>query len=147
MTPNQYSLLRDYFEEPDSNNDVVLKFDFTTSIQVTCILETEIATLGLVPPSTRIGITYGKVFDLVKVYVPAGRGSGDTPSLFTGSSSQLPTIMKDSIRGSFGKAGATAIPGFTPGAVMAGKVVRVDYVPLSDGSALAGAVVTFLLYV
>jgi hypothetical protein len=141
-----YTSLKDYFEEPNSNNDVVLKFDFTNGgLAVTSILETDIERLELYPPSVRIGITHGKVYDLVKVYVPAGRATGDTVSLFTSGNSPLPTIVRDSIRANFGKAAANSGTGYTVPSIFVGKVLRVDYLTESTGQ-LGGAVVSLLMY-
>jgi hypothetical protein len=143
-----YTGTKDYFEEPNSGNDLVLQFDIVDgAISVSAMEETDIVKLGLVPPSSRIGTKYGKTLDVVKVFVPAGRSTGDTIQLFTNPNSGFASIFTAGIYPFMGKAFSTAgLTSLLP-TVFAGKVLRVDYIPMSDGSGTAAAIVTFLLYV
>lgn len=137
---------KDYFEEPNGNNDLVLYFNYSTgSLQITCILETDIPKLGLAPPSSRIGTTYGRTLDLVKVYASASPFTADTTLLFTNLNSTFIEAMQSGVFSNTKKFAATAGVTLTANAY-AGKILRVDYIPESTGRA-GGAVITLLLYI
>lgn len=144
-----YTGTKDYFEEPNTGNDLVLRFTNNgTSFGITAIEESDLGRLGLVPPSSKIGAPYGKVLDIVKLHIPAGRASGDTIQLFTNPNSGFADAFYTGIYPFIGKAFANAGQSSKfPAAGFAGKVLRVDYIPLSDGSAAASAIITLLLYV
>jgi hypothetical protein len=143
-----YTGTKDYFEEPNSGNDLVLQFNNDAgTISVSAMEETDLVKLKLVPPSSRIGTKYGKTLDIVKVFVPAGRSTGDTVQLFTNPNSGFATIFTVGIYPFMGKAFSTAGLSSLLPATFAGKILRVDYIPMSDGSGTAAAIVTFLLYV
>lgn len=140
-----YTGNKDYFEEPQSGNDLVLLFDTSTgSLQVTCILESDIAKQGLVPPSSRLGVTYGKSLDLIKVYATPSRLTPDTVTFFTSGSSGFLTAISDSVLSSAKKLAATA--GVTLGTKTAGKILRADFIP-DNSAGVTGAVITFLFYI
>jgi len=140
-----YTGVKDYFEEPNSNNDLVLYFDYSSGgLEITCILETDIPKLGLIPPSSRIGTTYGRTLDLVKVYAGASSFTADTTLLFTNLNSTFVEAMQSGVFNNAKKFAATA--GVTLNGNYAGKILRVDYIPETTGK-LGGAVITLLLYI
>lgn len=141
-----YTATKDYFEEPNTGGDLVLYIDSSSGeVEITCIEETALPTLGLVPPSSRIGVTYGKFLDVVKIYVSASAYTGDTISLFSDKNSPLYNTLTSSI---FPRlkiiVAATGLGGINTDQI-AGKVLRVDYLPESTGK-FAGAIITLLLY-
>ena len=88
-----YTASKDYFEEPNTGGDLVLLFDTSSgALEVTCIQETDIVPLGLMPPSSKLGVTYGKSLDLVKVYASANSFTADTTLLFTNLMSMLDRV-------------------------------------------------------
>lgn len=142
-----YTATKDYFEEPLTGGDLVLLFDLTSGeMQVTCIQETDILQLGLMPPSSRIGVTYGKTLDLIKVFASAAPFfTSDTSLLFGNLNSTFFSQMQAGIFSNLKSLAATA--GVTLGQeIYAGKILRVDYFPESSGRA-ASAVITLLLYI
>lgn len=141
-----YTASKDYFEEPNTGGDLVLEFTVDSgAILVTAMAETDLVILGLVPPSSRIGVAYGKVFDIVKISVSPGRYTGNTIQLFTNPNSGFSSILADAVYLSMQKAFSSAsLSGLLP-SVFAGKVLRVDYIPMSDGT--SAAIITLLLYV
>ncbi len=141
-----YTASKDYFEEPNTGGDLVLLFDFSSgALEVTCIQETDIVPLGLMPPSSKLGVTYGKTLDLVKVYASASPFTADTTLLFTNLNSTFIEAMQSGVFSNTKKFAATAGVTLTANAY-AGKILRVDYIPESTGRA-GGAVITLLLYI
>jgi hypothetical protein len=141
-----YTGTKDYFEEPQSGNDLILLFDFSSgSLEVTCIEETDLGRLGLLSPSSKLGTTYGKTLDLVKVYASASPFTADTTLLFTNLNSTFIEAMQSGVFSNTKKFAATAGVTLTANAY-AGKILRVDYIPESTGRA-GGAVITLLLYI
>lgn len=141
-----YTGSKDYFEQPLTNGDLVLLFDYSSgAAEVTCIQETDIGRLNLVPPSSRIGVTYGTTLDLVKIYASGSSFTGDTTLLFTNPNStfvsQITDGVSNSIKVRIGQAQlAITVDSF------AGKVLGVEYIP--DGTGKFGcAIVTLLLYI
>lgn len=141
-----YTATKDYFDEPLTNGDLVLLFDYSSgSLEITCIQETDLLTLNLIPPSSKIGVQYGKTLDIVKVYAGAGPFTADTTLLFTNLNSTFVDQMQSGVINNVKKFAATA--GVTLEAnAYAGKILRVDYLQESTGK-LGAAIVTLLLYV
>ena len=137
-----YTGSKDYFEEPLTGGDLVLRFTIPSST-VTCISETDIGRLGLVAPSSRIGVAYGKPLDIIKIFVRVNSLNGDTASLLTGGNGVI-SIMSGNFATTMQK--QYGVLGIALPAVYAGKVLRVDYIPDSTASA-PSAVVTMALYV
>lgn len=141
-----YTATKDYFDEPLTSGDLVLLFDYNSgSLEVTCIQETDILPLGLMTPSSKLGVTYGKTLDLIKVYASASPFTADTTLLFTNLNSTFISAMQEGVFSNTKKFAATAGVTLTANAY-AGKILRVDYIPESTGRA-GGAVITLLLYI
>jgi hypothetical protein len=142
-----YTASKDYFEEPGTGGDLVLLFDMSSGeLQVTCIQETDILQLGLIPPSSKIGVTYGKTLDLIKVFASATPFfTSDTTLLFNDLNS---TFLSQLQGGAFSNLKSLAtLAGVTlTQDIYAGKILRVDYFPESSGRS-ASAVITLLLYI
>lgn len=144
---------KDYFEEPNSGNDLILQFseDDNGDYVVTAIEETDIPTLGLAPPSSVFGVAEGKVYDLIKVHVPGSSFTLDTTQLFTSVNSKFPSLIYDTVRSSLIKAWARSIAekggsGSVPISILVGKILRVDIIPTADGK-ISSTIVTLLMYV
>ena len=139
-----YTGTKDYFEEPNTGGDLVLYIDASDgNLQISCIEETELLTLGLIPPSSKIGVQYGKFMDLVKLYVGASPATADTISLFSDQNSPFFNLVQNQLLNRV-KTLASGVSGAFTG-VIAGKVLRIDYLNDSTGK-LGGAVVTLLIY-
>lgn len=142
-----YTGIKDYFEEPNSQNDLVLLLDSSSgALEISCIEETSLRTLGFVPPSSRIGVTYGKFMDLVKIYVSASASTGDTISLFSDQNSPFFNVMQNQIFTRIKTLTAAAGLSSAATGIVAGKVLRIDYLPESTGK-FGGAIITLLLYI
>jgi hypothetical protein len=140
-----YTASKDYFEEPNTGGDLILVFDSTSgSLAISCIEETALATLGMAPPSSKIGVTYGKFLDVVKIYVNASQYTGDTSSLFSDRNSPFFNMMETQVLNRFKSLIGAAQAGGSSDFI-AGKILRVDYLPESTGK-FAGAIVTVLFY-
>jgi hypothetical protein len=140
-----YTATKDYFEEPNTGGDLILVFDSTSgSLEISCIEETTLPTLGMAPPSSKIGVTYGKFLDVVKIYVSASSATGDTISLFSDRNSPFFNIMEAQVLNRF-KNLIAAAQSASSSNFIAGKILRVDYLPESTGK-FAGAIVTVLFY-
>ena len=141
-----YTGTKDYFEEPQSGNDLILLFDFSSgSLEVTCIEETDLGRLGLLSPSSKLGTTYGKSLDLVKVYASANSFTADTTLLFTNLNSTFISALQSGVFNNVKNFAAAANVNLTSSAY-AGKILRVDYLPESTGK-FGGAIITLLLYI
>jgi hypothetical protein len=141
-----YTAGKDYFEEPNTGGDLVLLFNFSSgALEVTCIQETDIVPLGLMPPSSRLGVTYGKTLDLVKVYASANSFTADTTLLFTNLNSTFISALQSGVFNNVKNFAPAANVTLTSSAY-AGKILRVDYLPESTGK-FGGAIITLLLYI
>jgi hypothetical protein len=142
-----YTATKDYFEEPNTGGDLVLLLDTSNgALEVSCIEETQLLTLRLIPPSSRIGVQYGKFMDLVKIYVSASQSTGDTISLFSDENSPFFNVMQNQIFTRIKNLTAAAgLPSAATG-IVAGKVLRIDYLPESTGK-FGGAVITLMFYI
>lgn len=145
-----YTGSKDYFEEPLTGGDLIIMWTTIAGVtSVTAIAETDLPVYGLVPPSSRMGVTYGKPLDLIKIYIPT-TGIFSTNTLTTGTASPLTTFVTDTLLGTIVKARSLsvaigiAVPPLSEN--VAGKVLRIDYLPTSDGGK-AMAVITLLMYV
>lgn len=146
--PNTWN--KDYFEEPQRGNDLIVMWTTTGGITtVTAISEDDILQNNLIPPSSRMGVADGKALDLIKIYIPT-TSIFSTDSLFVSAASPLTTYIGDVLGNNILKARANAlakgIPVPTLSDSKAGKILRIDYLPTSDGGK-AMAVITLLMYV
>ena len=142
-----YTATKDYFEEPNTGGDLVLLLDSRSGgLEVSCIEETELLTRNLIPPSSRIGVEYGKFMDLVKLYVGASPSTGDTISLFSDQNSPFFNAMQNQIFNRIKNLTAAGGKSDAFTGIVAGKVLRIDYLNDSTGK-LGGAVVTLMLYI
>lgn len=142
-----YTGTKDYFDEPQSGHDLILLFNYASgSLELTCIDEAELGRLGLVAPSSKLGTTYGKTLDLIKVFASATPFfTSDTTLLFGNLNSTFLSQMQGGVFTNVKSFAAAA--GVTLGQdIYAGKILRVDYFPESSGRA-ASAVITLLLYI
>jgi hypothetical protein len=142
-----YTATKDYFEEPNTGGDLVLLLDSRSGgLEVSCIEEAELLTRNLIPPSSRIGVTYGKFMDLVKLYVSASSSTGDTISLFSDQNSPFFNVIQNQVLNRIKNLTAAAgLSGAATG-IYAGKVLRIDYLPESTGK-FGGAIITLMLYI
>jgi hypothetical protein len=141
-----YTATKDYFEEPNTGGDLVLLIDGSAGLEISCIEEAELLTLELIPPSSRIGVKYGKFMDLVKLYVGASPSTGDTISLFSDQNSPFFNAMQNQIFNRIKNLTAAGGKSDAFTGIVAGKVLRIDYLNDSTGK-LGGAVVTLMLYI
>lgn len=149
MAYNPYtptSLNKDFYEEYNGN-DLILRFNGTNGLY-DYISEADLRTENYRPPSDKWGVAVGAPYDIYKVYLPGSRYSNNTSSIFADLElSPLKTILRDSIIGNFfGKVNWAGL-NLTAPSFWCGKVLRVDFLPLSDGSGFAGVVITFATYV
>lgn len=147
MSYNAYtptSLNKDFYEEYNGN-DLIIRYTNSTGL-FDYISEADIRSLNLRPPSDKLGVAIGAPYDIFKIYLPASRYTGNTSTLFGDLElSPLRTELRSSIVGSFfGKINYGTL---TAPIYWCGKVLRVDFIPLSDGSSLAGVVITFASYI
>ena len=142
-----YTATKDYFEEPNSGNDLVLLIDSSSgALEISCIEETSLRTLGFVPPSSRIGVTYGKFMDLVKIYVTASQSTADTISLFSDQNSPFFNLVQNQILNRVKVLAARGGKSDAFTGIVAGKVLRIDYLTESTGK-FGGAIITLMLYI
>ena len=147
-----YTATKDYFEEPNTGGDLILVFDSTSgNLSISCIEETALPTLGLSPPSSRMGVKYGKFLDVVKIYANASQYTGDTSTLFSDKNSPFFNMIRDQVIVRFenllsvAKSEGITVVGSGNAEFIAGKILRVDYLPESSGK-FVGAIVTVLFY-
>ena len=138
---------KDFYEEYNSGSDLILKYTGASGL-LTYIDEAELAASGAVIPTDKWGVANGAPYDIYKVYLPASRYTTNTSSIFADlETSPIRTLLRDSILGNFfGKINWAAL-NLTAPTYWYGKVLRVDFVPLSVGSGFAGVVITFATYV